>query len=98
MPTYGYKCDSCGHELEAFQKMSDAPLRTCPSCGKDALRRQLYPAGVLFKGSGFYKTDYASQKGSDKKASESSSNGSSEKGSTESKPASGGDKASAATD
>jgi putative FmdB family regulatory protein len=93
MPTYGYKCDRCGHELEAFQKMSDAPLRTCPSCGKDALRRQVYAAGVLFKGSGFYKTDYAA-----KKPSEGASNGSSEKSSSESKPASGGDKAPAASD
>ncbi len=73
MPTYGYKCDSCGQEVEAFQKMSDAPLRVCPSCGKEALRRQIYPAGVLFKGSGFYSTDYRASNG------ESSSNGSSEK-------------------
>lgn len=93
MPTYGYKCETCGHELEAFQKMSDAPLRTCPSCGKDALRRQFYPAGVLFKGSGFYKTDYAA-----KKTSETGSNGSSEKGASDPKPASGGEKASPASD
>jgi putative FmdB family regulatory protein len=62
MPTYGYICDDCGQELEAFQKMSDAPLRTCPACGKDALRRQIFASGIVFKGSGFYKTDYASKK------------------------------------
>ncbi len=62
MPTYGYVCDNCGQELEAFQKMSDAPLRTCPACGKDRLRRQIFATGIVFKGSGFYKTDYASQK------------------------------------
>ncbi len=84
MPTYGYKCDQCGQELEAFQRMSDAPLRTCPACGAEALRRQFFPAGVLFKGSGFYKTDYAPKGGG------SASNGGSEKSSdSSSKPNSG---------
>jgi putative FmdB family regulatory protein len=57
MPTYGYQCGACGHELEVMQSMSDAPLRTCPECG-GALRKLLYPVGVQFKGSGFYTTDY----------------------------------------
>ena len=59
MPTYGYVCEECGQELEAFQKMSDAPLRTCPACQKDTLRRRIFASGIVFKGSGFYKTDYA---------------------------------------
>ncbi len=94
MPTYGYKCDSCGHELEAFQKMSDAPLRVCTACGKEALRRQIFPAGVLFKGSGFYSTDYRASKG------ESAPNGSSEKKPEASPKADAGstDKAASATD
>ena len=98
MPTYGYKCDSCGHELEAFQKMSDAPLRVCPACGKEALRRQVFAAGVLFKGSGFYSTDYRASKG--ESAGESASNGSSEKKPEASSKADSGstDKAASATD
>src|SRR2546421_12525008 len=57
MPIYGYRCDECGHELEVFQSMSDAPLKTCPVCS-GPLRKMLYPVGVQFKGSGFYTTDY----------------------------------------
>ena len=57
MPIYGYRCGQCGHELEVFQSMSDAPLKTCPECG-GSLRKLLYPVGVQFKGSGFYTTDY----------------------------------------
>ncbi len=57
MPTYGYRCDRCEHELEIFQRMSDEPLKVCPECGGE-LRRLLYPVGVQFKGSGFYTTDY----------------------------------------
>jgi len=61
MPTYDYLCKSCGHELEVFQSMTARRLRRCPKCGKAALERQLGAgAGVLFKGSGFYKTDYCS--------------------------------------
>ena len=57
MPIYGYRCTQCEHELEVFQSMSDAPLKTCPVCG-GSLRKLLYPVGVQFKGSGFYTTDY----------------------------------------
>jgi putative FmdB family regulatory protein len=57
MPIYGYRCEECGHELEVFQSMSDAPLKTCPVCA-GTLRKVLYPVGVQFKGSGFYTTDY----------------------------------------
>jgi putative FmdB family regulatory protein len=57
MPTYGYECSQCGHQLEVLQSISDEPLRVCPECG-GALRKQIYPVGVIFKGSGFYTTDY----------------------------------------
>lgn len=61
MPTYDYRCKACGHELEIFQSMSDAPKRKCPKCGKVALERLIGTgAAVLFKGSGFYQTDYRS--------------------------------------
>ena len=58
MPTYEYRCPECGTEFEKFQKMSDPPGAPCPSCGKDAERRLSGGAGFLFKGSGFYITDY----------------------------------------
>lgn len=61
MPTYRYQCDACGHEMELFQSMSDAPKRKCPACGKSKLQRLIGAgAGVIFKGSGFYETDYRS--------------------------------------
>jgi putative FmdB family regulatory protein len=57
MPTYEYECTSCKHNFEAFQAMSDAPLKECPQCGK-AVRRLIHGGtGVIFKGSGFYVTD-----------------------------------------
>lgn len=59
MPTYDYVCSKCGHELEVFQSMKDAPLRKCPSCKKAGLRRRVGGgAGLIFKGTGFYLTDY----------------------------------------
>ncbi|MEY4674090.1 MAG: hypothetical protein RL148_1874 [Planctomycetota bacterium] len=61
MPTYDYLCDSCGHRFEEFQSMTAKVLRKCPGCGKNALQRLIGPgAGVIFKGSGFYETDYRS--------------------------------------
>ena len=59
MPIYGYRCKQCAHEFEIVQRMVDEPLKTCPEC-MGPLQKQLYPAGIVFKGSGFYKTDYAS--------------------------------------
>ncbi len=79
MPIYGYRCSSCGHELEVLQKMSDPPLKECPNCGGE-LKKKLYPAGVIFKGSGFYSTDYKGSKSSDS-ASSNGSGSSGEKGS-----------------
>lgn len=59
MPTYDYRCDACEHRFEEFQTMSAKPLRKCPQCGKKALQRLIGAgAGVIFKGSGFYQTDY----------------------------------------
>jgi len=61
MPTYDYICRACGHEFELFQQMSDPVKRTCPECGKPKLERLIGAgAGVLFKGGGFYETDYRS--------------------------------------
>jgi putative FmdB family regulatory protein len=57
MPTYGYRCSSCGHQFEIQQRMTDAPLEACPKC-QGKLTKILYPTGVIFKGSGFYSTDY----------------------------------------
>jgi putative FmdB family regulatory protein len=58
MPIYAYKCDACGHTLEALQKISDAPLTQCPSCGAPTLAKQLTAAGFQLKGSGWYATDF----------------------------------------
>jgi putative FmdB family regulatory protein len=58
MPIYEYRCSSCGHELEALQKFSDAPLVTCPACGAAALQKQVSAAGFQLKGSGWYVTDF----------------------------------------
>ena len=86
MPTYDYECDACGHEFELFQSISAPVQKKCPECGKLKLRR-LFGTGaaVVFKGSGFYQTDYRSdsyKKGADKDKPASESKGD---GKTESK-------------
>ncbi len=59
MPTYEYRCKSCGHEFEEFQSMTADPLVVCPKCAEPSLKRVLGSgAGMIFKGSGFYLTDY----------------------------------------
>ena len=58
MPIYAYKCESCGFAKDVLQKMSDAPLDTCPSCGQTAFKKQLTAAGFQLKGSGWYATDF----------------------------------------
>lgn len=95
MPTYDYECDACGHTFELFQPMSAEPEKKCPACKKKKLRR-LFGTGaaIVFKGSGFYQTDYRSDSykssaEADKKAASDSSSSSSESNSksSESKPA-----------
>jgi putative FmdB family regulatory protein len=79
MPTYEYVCENCGHKFEQFQTITAKPLRVCPKCGKQTLNRLIGAgAGIIFKGSGFYQTDYRSESykkasASDKKTSETKS-------------------------
>jgi putative FmdB family regulatory protein len=62
MPTYDYECGACGHAFEQFQSITAAPLRKCPSCGKRSVKRLIGTgAGIIFRGSGFYQTDYRSE-------------------------------------
>lgn len=58
MPTYEYECEKCGKRFEKFQKMTDAPVKHCPECGGKATRLIGSGGGIIFKGSGFYHTDY----------------------------------------
>ena len=58
MPIYEYHCGACGHEVEALQKIADAPLRKCPECGKRALRRVVSPVSFRLKGGGWYQSGY----------------------------------------
>ncbi len=83
MPTYEYECDACDHSFEQFQSITAAPLKKCPACGKRKLRRVFGTgAAIIFKGSGFYQTDYRSESykkaaQAEQAASNGSSNGSS---------------------
>jgi putative FmdB family regulatory protein len=98
MPTYEYRCRDCGTDFEKFQRMSDEPVAECPKCGAGAERRLSAGAGLLFKGSGFYITDYRgdsykkaaegdkSSGPGDSKGSSESKGSSDSKGSPESKP------------
>jgi len=62
VPTYEYQCDACEHNFDEFQSMTEEPLKKCPKCGKKKLRRLLGTgAAIIFKGSGFYQTDYRSE-------------------------------------
>jgi len=76
MPTYDYKCTDCAHAFEAFHSMTAEPIKECPSCSGQKVKRLIGPgAGLIFKGSGFYITDYRSKSYNDAKKSDSPSNG-----------------------
>jgi putative FmdB family regulatory protein len=92
MPTYDYVCNSCDHRFELFQSITASPKKKCPKCGRRTLRRLIGPgAAIVFKGSGFYQTDYRSE--SYKKAAsaetKSGSNGSSNGKTSEGKKSDG---------
>jgi putative FmdB family regulatory protein len=92
MPIYEYRCDSCGHQEDHLQKVSEKPLTVCPACGKRAYKKMLSAAGFQLKGSGWYATDFKTtgKKPAEKK-SESKTEGKTEAASdtkTDSKPAS----------
>jgi putative FmdB family regulatory protein len=89
MPTYEYRCVGCGHEFEIFQSITAKSLRKCPACEKNALERLISGGGaVLFKGSGFYETDYRSKDYTRKaEAEKKSATGEAPSGASESKPA-----------
>ena len=93
MPIYEYRCPN-GHTFEVFQKMSDAPVETCPTCGAGPVEKLLFPVAVHFKGSGFYSTDYGrkgrktAKESADTTSGDKSSGGDkADKGSSEKKPA-----------
>ena len=68
MPTYDYRCEQCGHEMDVFQGITEDALTTCEKCGAEALRRLIGSgAGIIFKGSGFYETDYKRSRSSSSK-------------------------------
>ena len=72
MPTYEYECKSCGNRFEKFQSIKAAPIKTCPACGKNTAQRLISAgAGIIFKGSGFYITDYRDASYKDKAKAES---------------------------
>ncbi len=91
MPTYGYRCPTCGHEYEKLQNISDATRIKCPRCGKRGERLISGGAGIIFKGSGFYETDYK-RAGSAGAKEKTSSDGDQPSKDTSKKPSSGADK------
>ena len=96
MPTYEYVCPPCGHEFEKFQSMNDNPVKVCPVCRKRQVKRKIgMGAGLIFKGSGFYETDY---KQAGRKKEKESSEGKSESKSESKSKESAGSKSSPATD
>ncbi|HKA24029.1 MAG TPA: FmdB family zinc ribbon protein [Candidatus Eisenbacteria bacterium] len=94
MPTYEYECRQCGHRFEKFQSMKDQPLQKCEKCGGELRRLIGTGAGILFKGSGFYQTDYRSDSYRKKAKSETGDSSPKKEGGSETKkkePKSGGE-------
>jgi putative FmdB family regulatory protein len=88
MPTYEYVCNACGHKFERFHSIMAAPIRRCPECGKAKVKRLMGTgAGLIFKGSGFYITDYRSESYKNSAKSESGTGDKKESKPAESKPA-----------
>ena len=86
MPTYDYQCQACNHEWELFQSMNDSPVKRCPKCKKQKAKRLLgLGAGLIFKGTGFYETDYKKKSGGEPKDNSSSSSGSTDTGTSSTK-------------
>jgi putative FmdB family regulatory protein len=76
MPTYEYQCEACGNRFEKFQSITAAPIKRCPACGKSKVKRLIGTgAGILFKGSGFYITDYRDKSYAEKAKAESGATG-----------------------
>ncbi len=71
MPIYTYRCESCGVQFERHQSFNDEPLKRCPECNKNSLRKVFTPAGIVFKGSGWYATDHKSPSGASRSVSKS---------------------------
>jgi putative FmdB family regulatory protein len=98
MPTYEYECTSCGQHIEVFQRFTEDPLTTCGVCG-GPLRKVFHPAGIVFKGSGFYATDSRAKSGSSqKKDGGSSADSSSSSDSSDSSSSSGSSSSSSSSD
>lgn len=87
MPIYEYRCEACGHQLEALQKIADEPLSRCPSCGEHALKKLISAAGFVLKGTGWYETDF---KGSKKKPAEQATGTQTKKSTDSAKSGAGG--------
>ena len=99
MPTYDYRCESCGHEFEHFQSITARRLRECPECGEHALKRLIGAgAGVFFRGSGFYETDYVRKSSTAASKTGTSNGGSSSSSSSSSSDSSGGGSSSSGGD
>lgn len=87
MPTYDYECSACGHEFELFQSITAKPQKKCPACGRSTAKRLIGTgAGLIFKGSGFYITDYRSDSYKQAAKSDSESSGGKKETSGDAKP------------
>jgi len=89
MPIYEYSCGACEHQLEALQKVSEEPLKYCPECGEEELKRLISSVGFRLKGTGWYETDFKNQGSKDKKNGTSSEDGKSTTAKKESTGSSG---------